>query len=72
MITSTNCPLYDDNRVELTQEVKKTCFNYNQMNDIQQFIFIMSKENENIIKNLAKYIFYSMKKRNEFLNPEAN
>ena len=67
-----NCPLYDDNRVELTQEVKKTCFNYDQMNDIQKFIFIMSNENENIIKNLAKYIFYSMKKRNEFLNPETN
>ena len=45
-----NCPLYDNNRIELIQEVKKTCLNYDQMNDIQKFIFIMSNENENIVK----------------------
>ena len=67
-----NCPLYDSNRNALTQEVKKTCLSYDQMNDIQKFIFVMSNENENIIRNLAKYVFNSMKKRNEFLYPNTS
>ena len=63
-----NCPLYNDNRSELIQEISKTCLNYDQMNDMQKFIFIMTNENTDIIKQLAKYVYTSMKKRNEFLN----
>ena len=64
----TNCPLYSVSRIELVQEIKKTCLHYHEMTDIQKFIFIMTNENPSIIKKLAKYVFSSMEKRKEFLN----
>ena len=55
-----NCPLYSPLRLLLEKVCIEHCIRYNDLNDEQKFIFIMSNENENVIKALGKFISDSL------------
>ena len=54
------CPLYSPQRKVLEGICKENCNRYESLNNEQRFIFIMSNENNNLLKILGKFIFESM------------
>ena len=54
------CPLYNPQRKVLENACKVNCNRYDYLTQEQKFIFIMSNENEKIIKELGKFIFNSL------------
>ena len=58
------CPLYRENRKILFDTCRKNCLYFDSdLNDKQKFIFIMTNENIDVMKNLASFIFNSFKIR---------
>ena len=62
-----SCPLYSPLRANLKRLCLSQCRNYIDMNEQQKFIFIMSNENENIIKELGSFISNSLKIRENII-----
>ena len=54
------CPLYSPQRKILENACVENCNRYDHLNKEQKFIFIMSNENEDILKTLGKFVFNSM------------
>ena len=54
------CPLYCVERIYLESVCSKNCIRYGTLTEEQKFIFIMSNENEEIIKALGKFISNSL------------
>ena len=55
-----NCPLYSPERTVLENVCTEKCIRYEHFTDEQKFIFLMSNENEKIIKTLGKFISNSL------------
>ena len=51
-----NCPLYSPQRKILENTCTKNCIRYKNLIEKERFIFIMSNENETIIKAVGKFI----------------
>ena len=51
-----SCPLYSRLRINLITPCIENCSKYINLNEEQKFIFLMSNENEIIIKALAKFV----------------
>ena len=62
-----NCPLYSNQRFPLNGLFKNNSF-FQLFNDEQKFIFIMTNENEDVMVELAKFIFSATKIREEAIN----
>ena len=60
----TNCPLYSNQRFPFNHLFKNNRF-FQLFNNEQKFIFIMTKENEDVMVELAKFIFSATKIREE-------
>ena len=60
----TNCPLYSNQEFPLNRLYKNNRF-FQLFNDEQKFIFIMTNENEDVMVELAKFIFSATKIREE-------
>ena len=54
------CPLYSPQRKVLENACVENCIRYDYLSKEQKFIFIMSNENEDILKSLGNFIFNSM------------
>ena len=55
-----SCPLYSPQRKVLEKACVENCNRYDYLSKEQKFIFIMSNENEDILKTLGNFIFNSM------------
>ena len=55
-----NCPLYSPLRLVLEKVCFEHCNRYKDLNEEQKFIFLMSNENEKVIKALGKFISDSL------------
>ena len=65
----TECPIYATERNELFTTIRESSCHFDNMTNVQKFIFIMSNEDEIILKKVAKFIFTSMKSRTVHLTP---
>ena len=64
-----NCPLYSSERNILFHTIKYTCKHFDRLNtDEQKFIFIMTNENTNVMKQLAKFTYNSMQIRKKVID----
>ena len=61
------CPLYSPQRKVLEEICKQNCNGFYDLNNKQKFIFIMSNENENMLKVLGKFIYDSMSLREKIV-----
>ena len=59
----TKCPLYSNERVLLYDSLKYNSRFFEQLNDEQKFIFIMTNENKKVMVELARFVFNAMKVR---------
>ena len=60
----TKCPLYKSERKILYETVQLNCQNFELFTtNVQKFIFIMTNEDENVMANLAKFIYKSLQIR---------
>lgn len=50
------CPIYSAGRKSLENICNEICTRYEHLNENQKFIFLMSNENDKIIKALGKFI----------------
>ena len=55
-----NCPLYSTQRKILEDICNENCTRYKHFTEEQKFIFLMTNENEKIVKALGKYIANSL------------
>ena len=55
-----NCPMYTAQRKILEMVCNKVCIHFEGYSEEQKFIFLMSNEDEKVIKALGKYIFESL------------
>ena len=62
-----NCPLYSRQRRILEGICIENCIRYANLTDEQKFIFLMTNENEKIIKALGKYIYDSLTIRDKIV-----
>ena len=53
------CPLYSPKRTVLQNACRINCSRFDSLTNGQKFIFIMSNENETILKTLSKFIYDS-------------
>jgi hypothetical protein len=58
------CPLYENERVNLMRIAKQFIPNINNENNSNQFILIMTSEENEVLKELGKFVACSFKKRN--------
>ena len=63
----TKCPLYSPERIILHSVCTQNYPRYENLNEYQKFIFLMSNENENIIKALAKFVCNSFDLREKII-----
>lgn len=63
----TLCVHYQSQRDQFYEKIKMECANFINLDPNSKFIYLMSSENETIIKMLGAYISQTMEKRNEFL-----
>ena len=61
------CPLYIPQRKTLEKVCRDNCNRYDALNSEQKFIFIMSNENNDVLKTLGKYTFDSMGLREKII-----
>ena len=61
------CSLYSPGRRVLEDACRETCVRYDQLNEEQKFVFIMTNENEKVIKILSKFIFENLNLRNKMI-----
>ena len=61
------CPLYNPQRKFLEKACLENCNRYMHLNKEQKFIYIMSNENEEIIRSLGSFIFNSLKLREKII-----
>ena len=59
----TECPLYIEERELLFDCCKQNCKNFNSLSRDQKFIFIFTNESESVAKALGRFIFQSLKIR---------
>ena len=64
----TTCPLYKIERSRLYVVCTNTSKNFLTMTNTQKFIFILSNENSEVIRNLGSFIFKFMAKRKQYLD----
>ena len=65
----TKCPLYTDERDILFQVCRQNCIHFDALSyDEQKFIFIMTNENPDITRSLAKFICNSFEIRKEAIS----
>ena len=62
-----NCPLYSPSRLKLENVCTANCNRYNELNNEQKFIFLMSNEDENVIKQLGRFISDSLNIRDRII-----
>ena len=62
------CPIYIAGRKCLENICNEICTRYEHLNENQKFIFLMSNENDKIIKALGKFISKSFIIREKILN----
>ena len=62
------CPLYTNERRDLIGLSENMYKNFNSLSDEQKFVFILSNENENILETLARFIFHSLKNREQIIS----
>ena len=64
-----NCPLYSTERNKLFHAIRYTSKHFDQLKtDEQKFIFIMTNEDTNVMKQLAKYTYNAMQIREKVIN----
>ena len=64
-----NCPLYSSERNILFHTIRYTSKHFDRLNtDEQKFIFIMTNEDTNVMKQLAKYTYNAMQIRKKVIN----
>ena len=61
------CPFYSPLRLILEKECIEHCCRYEDLNEEQKFIFLMTNENESIIKALGKFISDSLIARDRII-----
>lgn len=61
------CPFYSPLRIILKKECIEHCWRYEDLNEEQKFIFLMTNENENIIKAVGKFISDSLIARDRII-----
>ena len=61
------CPFYSPLRLALEKACTEHCSRYENLNEEQKFIFLMSNENETIIKALGKFISDSLIARDRII-----
>ena len=61
------CPLYSPGRRVLEDACREICIRYDDLSEEQKFVFIMTNENEKIIKILSKFIFEYLNLRNKMI-----
>ena len=64
----TECPLYVMGRVNLYAECLHTSKHFQSQSTIERFIFIMSNENPRILEELARFVYMSLKLRDQVLS----
>ena len=63
-----NCPLYEQDRGNLLELVRRHSSNFDQIpTDFQKFIFILSNEDPTILRGLSLFVYNAFKIRNQFL-----
>ena len=62
------CPLYNNERRALIGLCGNIYKNFNSLSDEQKFVFILSNENENILETLSRFIFHSLKNREQIIS----
>ena len=62
-----DCALYTPQRITLESVCKEVCIRYGHYSNEQKFIFLMSNENERVIKGLGKYISESFSLRDKLV-----
>ena len=69
----TNCGIYQEERNILYQSCREHCNQFDSIQTSEQFfIFILSNENTNIIKALARFVYNAFKIRDmQYLNFRA-
>jgi hypothetical protein len=60
-----SCPLYERERLELIGKINTELPHTTHENDHQKFISIMSSTNTTVVNAIGKFVYNSMKKRNE-------
>ena len=63
-----NCPLYIPKRINLENICRHNCVRYDSLDNEQKYIFIMSNENEDVLKTLSKFVFDSMSLRDKMVD----
>ena len=63
----TECPIYIQERELLYNCCKQDCINFDSLTKEQKFIFLFTNESKNITKALGKFIFQSMKVRENMI-----
>ena len=63
------CPLYAAERKVLFDAFSENCKNFDSLTEEQKFIFILSNEDTDLTKILAKFLFRSFKIRESALPP---
>ena len=59
----TKCPLYSSERKVLYKSLKDNSKIFESLNEEQKFVFIMTNENQMVMRELAKFTFKSMETR---------
>ena len=61
----TKCPLYSEERKHLYKSLRNNSKFFDSLNTDQKFIFIMTNEDKNVMRQLGKFVFNSMKIRDK-------
>ena len=61
------CALYSKERKILENNCNKICMKYTELTNEEKFIYIMSNENDEIIKVLAKFVHDSLSMREKMI-----
>ena len=57
------CPYYQVDRNKMLATVKYTSLNLQRLCEMDQFVWLMSSQDENIILSLAEFLYKAMEKR---------
>ena len=63
-----NCPLYTPERICFETICRENCLRYDNLNQGEKFIYIMSNEDPNITHALGKFILNSLNLRENMVN----
>ena len=67
-----HCPFYLKQRTKLYGKLRQMHYNINETNDVEEFTWLLSQENNNCIHWVSMYIFNSIKTRTKILDSNLN